>query len=183
LGRLLQTLKNKNSEITDFASIYFPRYSNVCIEAINILAGLSLCTKFMYKTPQQYAIECDAENPEIIRATELWKHIATTCINYDLSENEISTLANFIGHVDKIHLTHYRQSVIEKKILEISQYLEATQGADKNESDSNDSDYEFSDNESIRNTTTETCNDEIEEEIASRKIIRNLHEDNLFFYK
>jgi len=63
--------------------------------------------------------------------------------------------------------------------------LEA-QGADKNESDSNDSndfDYEFSDNESIRNTTTETCNDEIEEEIAFRKIIRNLREGNLFFYK
>jgi len=407
LGRLLQTLKNKNSEITDFASIYFPRYSNVCIEAINTLAGLSLCAKF-YKTPslasalgnlikemgrllinwcirkedgerklrtedflkvfaedftthitktisetmsrnarrkkitlpsksdiiklhnflkqereiaynslknefsydvwlsltkatltsiqvfnrrrageiqrtliedykayqginyqtndmykalsarakeiankyvrftlrgklgrtvpvllreelrdcvemilkhrkaakvssknpylfglpslkkdkhryllacdllRQYAVECGAENPETIRATELRKHIATICINYDLSENEISTLANFMGHADKIHLTHYRQPVIEKEILEISQYLEAAQGADKNESDSNDSndsDYEFSDNESIRNTTTETCNDEIEEEIVSRKIIRNLHEGNLFFYK
>jgi len=64
--------------------------------------------------------------------------------------------------------------------------LKAAQGADKNESDSNDSkdsDYEFSDNESIKNTTMETCNDKIEEEIASRKIIRNLHESNLFFYK
>jgi len=88
-----------------------------------------------------------------------------------------------MGHADKIHLTHYRQPVIEKEILEISQYLEAAQGTGKNESDSNDSGYEFSDNESIRNTITETCNDEIEEEIAFKKIIRNLHESNLFFYK
>jgi len=81
---------------------------------------------------------------------------------------------NFNSHVDKIHLTHYRQPIIEKEILEISQYLEATQEADKNKSDNNDnndSDYEFPDNESIRNTTTETCNDKIEEETAFRKKI------------
>jgi len=69
LGRLLQTLKNKNSEITDFTSINFPRYSNVFIEAINTLVGLSLCAKF-YNSPRQYAIECDAENLEIFRAIE-----------------------------------------------------------------------------------------------------------------
>jgi len=50
MGRLLQALKFKNSNITDFSSIYFPRYSNTCIETINTLAGLSLCGKF-YKTP------------------------------------------------------------------------------------------------------------------------------------
>lgn len=50
LGRLLQALKCKNSDITDFSFMYFPRYSNTCIEAINTLSGLSLCGKF-YKTP------------------------------------------------------------------------------------------------------------------------------------
>lgn len=35
LDRFLQVLKNKYSEITDFASIYYPRYSNTCTEAIN----------------------------------------------------------------------------------------------------------------------------------------------------
>lgn len=50
IGRLLQTLKSKHCEITDFASIYSPRYSTTCIEAINILAGLSTCGKF-YKIP------------------------------------------------------------------------------------------------------------------------------------
>lgn len=46
LGRFLQIVKNKYSDITDFASIYYPRYSNACIEAINRLAGLSLCGRF-----------------------------------------------------------------------------------------------------------------------------------------
>lgn len=50
LGRLLEVMKNKQPEITDFASIYFPWYSNCCIETINTLAGLSLCGKF-YKIP------------------------------------------------------------------------------------------------------------------------------------
>ncbi|XP_070169695.1 uncharacterized protein [Polyergus mexicanus] len=90
---------------------------------------------------RQYAVECGAENPETLRATELRKHIATMCINYNLSENEITSLANFMGHADKIHLVHYRQPVIEKEILEISQYLEAAQGVDQdnNSDDSSDS--------------------------------------------
>lgn len=50
-----------------------------------------------------------------------------------------------MGHADTIHLSHYRQPIIEKKILKISQYLEGIQGADMNESDSNDdSDSELS---------------------------------------
>ena len=49
-GRLLQILKDKHSDVTDFASIYYPPYSNACIEAINRLAGLSLCGRF-YKIP------------------------------------------------------------------------------------------------------------------------------------
>ncbi|KAM0725806.1 hypothetical protein ACS0PU_008532 [Formica fusca] len=131
---------------------------------------------------RQYAIESSAENPETIRATELRKHIATICVHYNLSENEISTLANFIGHADKIHLSHYRQPVIEKEILEISQYLEAAQGADMNESDSNDSDSGLSD---IGNTTktTETYDNKINKEIASRRIIRDFQQGILFFHK
>ncbi|KAM0735787.1 hypothetical protein ACS0PU_009748 [Formica fusca] len=125
---------------------------------------------------RQYAMESGAENPETIRATELRKHIATICVHYNLSENEISTLANFMGHADKIHLSHYRQPVIEKEILEISQYLEAAQGADMNESDSNDSDSGLSD---IGNTTktTETYDNKINKEIASRRIIRDFQQD------
>lgn len=40
---------------------------------------------------RQYAVENGAEKPENIRTTELRKHIATICVHYILSENEIST--------------------------------------------------------------------------------------------
>ncbi|XP_071580199.1 uncharacterized protein [Temnothorax nylanderi] len=123
---------------------------------------------------RQFAVDSGAENPETIRATELRKHIATICVHYNLSENEISTLANFMGHADKIHLSHYRQPVIEKEILEISQYLEAAQGADMNESDSNDSNSEPSD---IEETTTETCNNKINKEIVSRRTVQEFQQD------
>lgn len=126
---------------------------------------------------RQFALESGTENPETICATQLRKHIATICIHYNLSENEISTLANFMGHADKIHLSHYRQPVIEKDILEISQYLEAAQGAmDMNESDSNDSDSEPSDIENITKTTKETYNNEINDRIASRRTIRDFQQ-------
>lgn len=95
---------------------------------------------------RQYSIDCGAEKPETLRATELRKHVATMCINYNLSENEISTLANFMGHADKIHFSHYRQTVLEKEILEVSQYLEAAQGVgidSENESDSDSTSSEF----------------------------------------
>ncbi|XP_077277362.1 uncharacterized protein LOC143905683 [Temnothorax americanus] len=126
---------------------------------------------------RQYAVDSGAENPDTIRGTQLRKHIATTCIHYNLSENEISTLANFMGHADKIHLSHYRQPVIEKEILEISQYLEAAQGVDMDESDSNDSDSGLSDIENTTKTTTKTYDDEINEGVASRRPIRDFQQD------
>ncbi|XP_077259749.1 uncharacterized protein LOC143896078 isoform X2 [Temnothorax americanus] len=113
---------------------------------------------------RQYAVECGAENPETLRATELRKHIATMCINYNLSENEISSLANFMGHADKIHLTHYRQPVIEKEILEISQYLEAAQGVGRDEEDNSSDDNSDSEcSESNRNNNDANDSDNVPE--------------------
>lgn len=109
------------------------------------LFGLSSLVKNKYRyllacdLLRQYAVECGAENPETLRATELRKHIATMCINYNLSENEITSFANFMGHADKIHLVHYRQPVIEKEIMEISEYLETAQGVGRDEDDNSDS--------------------------------------------
>ncbi|XP_025156881.1 uncharacterized protein LOC109503590 [Harpegnathos saltator] len=126
------------------------------------LFGLPSIAKNKYKyllacdLLRQYALECGAEKPETLRATELHKHIATICINYNLSENEISAFANFMGYSDKIHLSHYRQLVIEKEILEVSQYLEAAQG----NSEDNDSDYSDSTIFDNENTNQKTYSDE-----------------------
>lgn len=85
------------------------------------------------------------------------------------------------GHADKIHLSHYRQPIIEKEILEISQYLEAAQGADMSryKSDSNDSNSELSD---INDTTKTKETYKISKENLSRKIIRD-QQGTLFFDK
>jgi len=50
LGRYLITLKEINSEITDFASLYDPKFYNAVIRAVNIITGLDETTN-TYKTP------------------------------------------------------------------------------------------------------------------------------------
>lgn len=50
-----------------------------------------------------FAESCGAENPQTIRGIILRKHIATMCVNFNLTETQISDLADFLGHADKIH--------------------------------------------------------------------------------
>lgn len=145
---------------------------------------------------RQYAVECGAENPKTLRATELRKHIATMCIHYNLSENEVSSLANFMGHADKIHLVHYRQPIMEKEILEISQYLEAAQGVnvedDDDDDDDNDDeapnseclqindDNDFNRYENEIETLREVHNEnEINDEVTSNNITQDLQQNIL----
>lgn len=63
-----------------------------------------------------------------MRGTILRKHIATYCIQLNLNDVEISDLATFMDHSDKIHKDHYTQPLISRDIVKISQYLEAVQG-------------------------------------------------------
>lgn len=51
---------------------------------------------------------CGAEHPDRLRGKNLRKHIAITCITLNLEEKEISDLANFMGHAEKIHEGIYR---------------------------------------------------------------------------
>lgn len=54
----------------------------------------------------------------------------------DLKETEISELANFMGHTDKIHKAHYRLPIKAREIINISKLLEIAQGGD--DSDNSD---------------------------------------------
>ena len=83
---------------------------------------------------RKVSIACGAEHPERLRGTELRKHIATTCVELNLSEHTISDLANFMGHADKIHKEIYRQPIIQREIIGISKLLEAAQGPDSEDS-------------------------------------------------
>jgi len=46
---------------------------------------------------------CGVENDQVIRGTNLRKHIATKCLALNLSENEVSHIAKFFGHHQDIH--------------------------------------------------------------------------------
>ncbi|XP_071653728.1 uncharacterized protein [Temnothorax longispinosus] len=122
---------------------------------------------------REFARECNASCPATLRGTTLRKHIATHCIQLNLNDTDVTDLATFMGHADKIHRQHYRQPLASRDILKISKYLEAVQGTqDTNTQDSNDessSDMELEmqtnskENVSLSNneidTTTSSLND------------------------
>lgn len=89
---------------------------------------------------RNFSKKCGAQIPHALRGTELRKHIATTCITLNLSENEVDDLANFMGHHEKIHKRHYRQSIPTMEIVRMTKFLEAALGENVlQESNSKDS--------------------------------------------
>lgn len=83
---------------------------------------------------RKYSIISGAKMPTSLRSTMLRKHIATVCISLDMPEHEVNDLADFMGHHEKIHKSHYRQSIVTKD-LAISRLLKYAQGEDTTESD------------------------------------------------
>ncbi|XP_011882433.1 PREDICTED: uncharacterized protein LOC105570082, partial [Vollenhovia emeryi] len=77
---------------------------------------------------RKFARECNAIESSSLRGTILRKHVATHCIQLNLNDVDVSDLATFMGHAEKIHREHYRQPLASRDILKISQYLEAVQG-------------------------------------------------------
>ncbi|XP_067217009.1 uncharacterized protein [Linepithema humile] len=100
---------------------------------------------------RKFARECDAIESSSLRGTILRKHVATYCIQLNLSDIDVSDLATFMGHAEKIHREHYRQPLASRDILKISQYLEAVQGnaQDLNESSSDSEHEEDEENEKV----------------------------------
>ncbi|XP_043275397.1 uncharacterized protein [Venturia canescens] len=81
-----------------------------------------------YELLRRYAEECGAPNPISLRGTTLRKHVATMCVSFNLSDQEISDLANFLGHSKQIHRDYYRQPIIVREILHMTKLLETVQG-------------------------------------------------------
>jgi len=103
---------------------------------------------------RRFAEECNATHSTTLRGTILRKHIATYCIQLNLNDIDVSDLATFMGHSDKIHKDHYRQPLASRDILKISQYLEAVQGRshESNDESSTDSNIEDEDDENSKKT-------------------------------
>jgi len=92
---------------------------------------------------RKFAEKCNATSSTTLRGTALRKHVATYCIQLNLNEVEVSELATFMGHADKIHKQHYRQPQASRDILKISKYLEAVQGDVQNSNDEYSSDMKW----------------------------------------
>lgn len=107
---------------------------------------------------RKFAYECGADHPERLRGTLLRKHIATNCHKLKLTEQEVSELANFMGHKENIHKQYYRLPQKEADILNISKYLEAALGTNNSNSDIDDNDTDINDsinyNISLSDTNT-----------------------------
>lgn len=103
---------------------------------------------------RKYSLECGAEHPGRLRSTELRKHMATTCISLNLAEQEVSDLANFMGHAEKIHHDIYRQPM-SRDILRMSRLLEAAQGEQNFNEDSDNNDA--SNDEDETKQSMESC--------------------------
>lgn len=94
---------------------------------------------------RKYSILSGAKMPTSLRGTILRKHIATVCMSLDIPEQEVNDLADFMGHHEKIHKSHYRQSIVTKD-LAISRLLKYAQGDDTTD-ESDDIEEEESENE------------------------------------
>lgn len=99
---------------------------------------------------RKFARECNAIESSSLHGTILRKHVATHCIQLNFTDIDISDLATFMGHAEKIHREHYRQPLASRDILKISQYLEAVQGneqnLDKSSSDSEENEEDDNNN-------------------------------------
>ncbi|XP_029174971.1 uncharacterized protein LOC114943500 [Nylanderia fulva] len=99
---------------------------------------------------RKYSVISGAKMPTSLRGTILRKHIATVCMSLDISEHEVNNLADFMGHHEKIHKSHYRQSIVTKD-LAISRLLKYAQGGDTTDESDNVDDENENRDDSINN--------------------------------
>lgn len=98
---------------------------------------------------RQFSESCNAQVAHLLRGTKLRKHIATFCASMELADTEVSDLANFMGHAEKIHKEIYRQPVVSRDILNITQHLEAAHGCGSQNTEESFSEDSNNDEEEI----------------------------------
>ncbi|XP_024119917.1 uncharacterized protein LOC112141094 isoform X9 [Oryzias melastigma] len=70
-----------------------------------------------------YAAECGAKNPELLRSTQLRKHVATLSQILNLKNHELDQVANFLGHDIRVHREYYRLPEATTQLAKISKLL------------------------------------------------------------
>ncbi|XP_077429564.1 uncharacterized protein LOC144056525 [Vanacampus margaritifer] len=70
-----------------------------------------------------YASLCGAKQPELLRSTQLRKHVATLTQILNLKKNELDQVADFLGHDIRVHRDFYRLPVPTMQLAKISKLL------------------------------------------------------------
>lgn len=116
-----------------------------CIQLLirhRIDAGIPETNDFLYALPTQasrirtvnvwtimrsFATACGAENPSSLTGTNLRKHFASFCATKNLNDNDVSNLADFMGHHEKVHRDVYRQNPLAWQVSLMSSLLNGAQ--------------------------------------------------------
>ncbi len=70
-----------------------------------------------------YANECGTQNPELLRSTQLRKHVATLSQVLNLKNHELDQVADFLGHDIHVHREYYRLPEATTQLAKISKLL------------------------------------------------------------
>ncbi|XP_071652343.1 uncharacterized protein [Temnothorax longispinosus] len=138
-----------------------PGYNKSCFKYLNACELM-----------RQFSTACGAKRPWALRGTGLRKHVATISVALDLSENDVSDLAKHMGHAIAIHKEIYRQPVISRDIVRMSQVLEKAQGVNDDESGDSDSSHENGET-SVENDTSLSYEVESSIHKDSNKSVKN----------
>jgi len=130
---------------------------------------------------RKFAYECGVDHPERLRGTLLRKHIATNCHKLKLTEQEVSELADFMGHKENIHKQYYRLPQKEADILNISKYLEAALGTDVNSENDSNSDEDDIINDYDKSATS--LNSTTDDDLINNSNNDNMQGMNLYYTK
>lgn len=76
---------------------------------------------------REYSKSCGAEDPTSLRGTNLRKQFATMCATMELSDNDITNVAKYLGHSEKVHRNIYRTNPFHQQVGQMSGLLERAQ--------------------------------------------------------
>ncbi|XP_054867654.1 uncharacterized protein LOC129349183 isoform X1 [Amphiprion ocellaris] len=72
---------------------------------------------------RRMAKECGAKHPETLSSTKLRKQVSTLSTVLNLKDNEMDTLANFLGHDIRVHRQYYRLPEGTVELAKVSKVL------------------------------------------------------------
>ena len=79
---------------------------------------------------RKFSIESGLEKPHLMTSTNFWKYVATVAQLVSLSENELESLCNHMGHSIQIHRNFYRLPTAALELAHVSKLLISAEEAE-----------------------------------------------------